>query len=428
MREIEASVGQRLLWLLDHYRGGSGKINVPVAWRIHGNLDLAALRTAYDDLLARHEALRTTYLTRGRRLFQVVDEMRPQEIAFTDLSGKPGAARAALDAMEGEIRSEIDPRRSPVRTSLWRIDEHDHLLLVNIHHLATDFFSNAILTRDLSWLYDNNLGASSDELPPIGWSYSEWSEWQRRAHADGRLEELQTYWRHQLDGARLPSIPRNARASASGAAGSDTPGRTTFDIDPTVIERLQLLAQRLRTTMFPVMLAAFYAHLYHSCGRRDLAVASLFNNRTRPEVQDTVGFFVNMIMLRLQVDTEAPLEQIVRGSRKVFLEAMRHGDLPLQMLPARTIAPADEIVFQYLDAHVSRESTLDFEMLDMPVAAEAGRFALELVVFDRKRLMLRYDREFGERWAREFLAGYVGSLMRLAEEPRLPLSRLCSSN
>lgn len=429
MREVEASVGQRLLWLLDHYRGGNGMINVPVAWRIHGNLDLAALHAAYCELLARHEALRTTYTARGRRLFQVVNDMHSQEIAFADLSGEPDAALAALNAMEVEMRSEIDPRLWPVRASLWRIGERDHLLLVNIHHLATDFFSNTILTRDLSWLYDNITGAGAGELPPVIWSYSDWSEWQRHAFAEGRLEKLQTYWKNQLDGAQLPSIPRGASASpaASEAAALDAPGRATFDLDPAIVERLQHVARDLRTTLFPVMLAAFYAHLYHRSAQRDLSVASLLTNRTRPEVQETIGFFVNMIVLRVQVDSDAPLAQIVRRSRQAFVEAIRHGELPLQLLPAHTITSADEVIFQYLDTPVSRESTLDFEVLDMPVAVEAGRFVLELVVFNREHFMLRHNSQFSKEWARGFLADYTDVLTRLAEEPGLPLASIVLS-
>jgi hypothetical protein len=309
---------------------------------------------------------------------------------------------------------------------VWRIAPDEHLLLLNIHHLATDFFTNMILSRDLSWLYDRAVGATDEDLPPVQWSYSDWTEHQRAAFADGRLEELQEFWRRRLEGARLAEIPRGAAATGPERrqAELDAPGRATYDIDPSVVQRLNEVARRLRTTMFPVLLGAFYAHLHGVTGQRDLAVASLFTNRMRPEVQETVGFFVNMIVLRGEVDPQAPVSQLVRACRTTFVEAMRHGDLPLQLLPARTLASADDVVFQYLEAPAGREGTLDFEVLDLPVAVDAGRFALELVVFNQEHFMLRYNSEFGDAWAREFLAGYAELLVALAEDPEQPVGAL----
>lgn len=422
MREVEASTGQRLLWLLDHYRGGSGMINVPVAWRIHGDLAVPALRTALDELTSRHEVLRTTYTARGRRLFQVVNDARSQKLSFTDLSHTPTAARLALRTMRHEIREEIDPRRWPLRVSLWRIREDDHLLLVSIHHLATDFASNAILTRDLSWLYDRAIGAGSAELPIVTWSYADWSESQREAFAQGQLERLQTYWQKQLDGVRRTCIARTARSPAQAASARDGPGRTTLDLDPEILAHLQHAALLLRTTTFPLMLAAFYAYLHSRSGESDLAVSTLLTNRNRPEVKDTVGFFANMVMLRVHVNPDAPFASLVYTTRETFMEAMRNGELPLHLLPAGTAASADEIVFQYLVQDVERACTLDYEVLGMPTAAQAGRFALELVTLNGRRLMLRYGDRYNSRWASEFLAGYVDALVRLAGEPELPLA------
>ena len=424
MREIEASVGQRLLWLLDHYRGGNGRVNVPVAWRMRGGIDRVALGLAYEALLIRHEVLRTTYTTHDRRLFQVINDMRPREIAFVDLSGEPHAPLVALSAMKAEARSELDPLCWPIQASLWRIAERDHLLLVNIHHLATDFYSNMIISRDLSWLYDRITGISTDELPPVTWSYSNWSEWQRHAFAQGRLKKLQSYWKRRLEGARSPLLPRpvDFRGPAPNPTVLDAPGRATLDIEPAILACLRRVARDLRTTMFPVMLAGFYAHLHSTGCQRDLAVASLLANRTRAEVYETVGFFVNMIVLRVQIDSDTTLADLVRRSRQALIEAMRHGELPLQLLPARTVTAVDDVVFQYIEDHTSRESALDFEPLDMPVAAEAGRFALELVVFNREHCMLRYNSEFRDEWARQFLADYAKVLARLAEEPETLVS------
>jgi hypothetical protein len=410
---VEASFGQRLLWLLDHYRGTAGMINVPIAWRIRGALQTDALNAAFAALVARHATLRTTYEARGRRLFQVVGNGPAPPIAVHDVRHEPVPEQAALVAMQAEMRTALDPADGPVRATLWRIAADDNLLLVNVHHLATDFFSNMILTRDLAWLYDRAVGATSDELPAVGWSYGEWAQWQREAFAAGRLERLQAFWKDQLDGARLPQL----RGGAGEDAADRGPGRVTHDLQAGVVERLRGVARAQRTTMFPVMLAAFYAHLHRLTGQRDLAVASLFTNRGRPEVQQTVGFFVNMIVLRGEVDPEAPFAQLIRACRSTFMKALAHCDLPFQMLPPRTLetARADDVVIQYLEAPPSPASSLDFTALDLPVAVDAGRFALELVVFNQEHFMLRFDGDFTHAWARDFLAGYAAVLTAIAD-------------
>ncbi|HWF75466.1 MAG TPA: condensation domain-containing protein, partial [Solirubrobacteraceae bacterium] len=179
----------------------------------------------------------------------------------------------------------------------------------------------------------------------------------------------------------------------------------------------------LRTTMFGMMLAIFYTHLWSLTGERDLAVSSLFTNRARPEIKDTVGFFVNMVVLRGRVEPEQAFTELARATRSTVIKALANADLPLQMLPARsTGAGVDEIVFQFLEAPPSRPSSLDPEVLDITVGS--GRFALELVVYNHEHLMVRSGSEFDGAWASDFLTGYGELVGELARRPDAPLRTL----
>jgi hypothetical protein len=443
-RTLEASVGQRLLWLLDHYRGAAGRVNVPLAWRITEPLNEPALAAALDDLCIRHEALRTTCAARGRRLMQQVRGARSFGLRSVPAHGdgangdsvSAGDLDSALSDLRSLARRNLDAARSPVQAALWRLGAADHLLLLNIHHLATDFFSGVVIARDLEALYELRSGLATAELPPIRWQYADWSEWQRESFAAGRLEQLQAFWRERLAGARLPELPADTAALAHGTDPSPAgtvverePGTVQLDFEPETVAALRAAARSLRSTLFPVMLAVFFAQLHRVSGQRDLTIASLFTNR-RPEVRESVGFFVNMVALRALVDPEAPFAMLARAARGTVVQALANCELPIQMLPATALTHTqdgsgriDDVVFQFLDAQAEPPARRRFQPLD--VAVMSGRFPLELVVRGGDQCMLRFDPDrFDTRWATAFLDGYGRLLAAACNAVERPLSEL----
>jgi hypothetical protein len=215
VREVPASIGQRLLWLLDHYRGHAAGLDDQAAWRLRGPLSVPALAAAVDELCRRHDSLRTTLVAEGRRLVQVVHEPRRSLLRVDDVSaaGDPEATLRA--AIAEELRTRIDAAVWPVRARLWRLAEDDYALCLNVHHLAVDARSMQILGRDLARLYDREVGAGAD-LPPAGWQYWQWTEWQEEAFANGELGRLREHWSARLEGAEFAALPRRA---AGGGAG-----------------------------------------------------------------------------------------------------------------------------------------------------------------------------------------------------------------
>jgi Condensation domain len=436
-REVPASAGQRLLWLLDHYRGQHGALNEPLVWRISGQLNVAALRQALTGLVARHEALRTTFSFQRRQLAQCIHAPRPLPLALADLSGGPDPDRAVEDAVDRELAESIDSADSPIRARLWRVHDAENVLFLNVHHLVTDRRSNGILAADLASLY-NQLVAERVELPEIGWQYAEWSEWQRRRFEAGRLRELQEYWLGKLAGSQLPALPGRKMGSPYTISIGAYEQR---HLGPEVGAALRRTGDQQRCTAFPVALAVFYLHLHALTRQRDQSVASLFANRLRPEVQHTVGFFVNMLVLRVRLDPQMRFTELVRECRSTVIGALAHQELPYQMLPpavasAETdlgIVRADDVVFQFVEGEQPASAQLRLAGADTaPVQwGLRRRFALEMFLACDKggitALFVYDDAQFDRGWASRYLDQYCTLLGAATANPDATVAELLAS-
>jgi Condensation domain len=418
VREEQASVGQRLLWLMDHYQGGQSTLNEQLLWRLPGQADVPALQAALDQLTARHEMLRTTFVERRRHLVQQIHPPTSLPLAIVELAGTP--VRAAITT---ELAQRIDPGQGPVRATLFRAADED-VLCLSLHHLITDDWSNALVSHQLRQLYAQQLGEES-ELPPVDWQYADWTRWQREMLAGAGRDKLLAHWRSTLAGAALPHLPRR---------GSGPPVRRSAEVnlDPATVTALREVARTQRTTLFPAVLAVFHALLYQRTGQDDLTVASLFANRSRPEVQQTVGFFVNMVALRARVDPAASFTELVRRNRGTVLDALRHQDLPYQMLPPGLIASPtgrpDDVVFQLLDPATSRADVHGSELDELEPQIERSRFDLELALVPMGgtfvALLMYTDHVFDPAGAQRFVHDYSALADRAAADPAASLSTL----
>jgi hypothetical protein len=425
--EVPASVGQRALALMQRHRGAAGGLNERLVWRLGGSLDVAALSHAVDELARRHEALRTTFAGRGPRLVQQVRAPRSLELATEPLDTE------ALDAaLAAEGATTITPGERPLRARLWRLAPSDHVLFLSILHLATDQASNAIVARDLARLYEH-AARGTPPPAPVGCQYRDWSELQRAALAGPRLAELQTFWRRQLDGARFAALP--GRDGADGRLGERAYERRP--LDAAVAGGVRALADRCATTPFAVTLAAFFACLHAQSGQRDIALASLFANRDA-DTADTVGFFVNMLVLRQFVHPDATFARLVGATQATVAASERHGELPFHMLAPGTITTADgaagradDVVFQCVEGDPRATAQARVDGLDMePVEREwrRSRFALELFVACEERAVtpiVVYDTgRFDATWARAFADGYPALLAAATAAPDEPIAVL----
>ena len=407
-REIPASVAQRLLWMIRHYRTGFGALNCPLLCRVGGPLDTAALGSAVDLLTARHESLRTTFTGRGARLAQRVHDPRPLPLSIVDIP-----ADGLAQAVDAELATLIDPQEWPARATLWRLAADEHVLCLNLHHLVTDAWSTAVLLRDLTALYAAERGSGPVPPPPAA-QYRDFAAWQERLLGGDGLRRHQDYWRRQLSGAELP------RLRAVFGAGGHPAGRAVLDVDPGVVGALRTLAKARRTTLFAVLLAAFHGHLARVTGQPDLAVASMFANRSRPELRDTVGLLANMVLLRCPVPPGGGLADLVAGTHSALIGALAYQDLPYQLLPADLVRAGagtrpDDVMFQVMAGveHLVTAAGVRFELL-VPDGI-GSRFPFELALTPVGTGRIRAVLFHAAGWcsaagAAEFLRGYADVL------------------
>ena len=334
------SFAQQRLWFLDRLEPGSAAYNLPVALRLRGRLDTAALASALGEIVRRHEALRTTFPeTPDGPVQEIASVPGDLFLPVEDVAALGSAAEAvALRRMDEEARRPFDLQRGPVvRPRLLRIAAEDHLLVVSLHHIAGDAWSMGILVRELAALYPHAVGGS---LSPLPVQYADFAVWQRSWLAGDALAAELAWWRAALCGLPerldLPiDHPRRATERRRGA-------RRPVQLDRTLTRDVERIARREGATPFMMLLAVFQALLGRYAGQEDLAVGSPVAGRNRVELEGLIGFFVNTLVLRGDLSGDPDVRELVKRTRSRVLAAHAHQHLPFEKL-VEEIAPQREL-------------------------------------------------------------------------------------
>ncbi|MFE7469041.1 amino acid adenylation domain-containing protein, partial [Streptomyces sp. NPDC057499] len=333
---VPLSSAQQRLWFLDQMEGPSATYNIPLALRLRGRLDREALRLALTDLTTRHEGLRTVFPTHEGTPHQHV--LPPAELALPLIDTTEEEATARLAELSAAT-FDLSVQR-PVRAHLLALGEREHILLVVIHHIASDGWSNGPLFRDLATAYEARTEGAAPAWEPLPVQYADYSLWQQRLLGDDEERQLD-YWRSALAGlpdeATLPADrPRPATASNRGTTH-------TVHCPPELHEALGTLAQDTGTTLFMVAQAAVSTLLSRSGAGHDIPLGSPVAGRTDPALDDLVGFFVNTLVLRTDTSGDPTFRELLTRVRETDLAAWSHQDLPFDRLvevlnPERTTA------------------------------------------------------------------------------------------
>ncbi|MGH3685478.1 MAG: condensation domain-containing protein, partial [Pseudonocardiaceae bacterium] len=354
--ELVLSFAQQRLWFLDQLMPGNVAYNLPVAFRLRGALDVAVLSRALDEIVARHEVLRTTFPTVGGQPVQVVAPPSVgARLAVTDLRGVDPAEREATTARlaAAEATQAFDLASGPLlRVGLVRLGDDEQVLLLTLHHIITDGWSQGVFFTELGALYDAFLRGETSPLSPLTVQYADFAHWQRSWLRGEVLDTQLAYWRVQLAGApavlELPSdFPHPAELVTAG-------GQVSVRLGPELLARLEQLARRERVTLFMTLLAAFQVVLGRYSASTDVVVGSPIAGRTRTEIEALIGFFVNTLVLRTDLSGDPPFIELLARVRQVTLEAYTHQDLPFEQLvdalnPTRDLSgtPLVQVLFNY---------------------------------------------------------------------------------
>ncbi|MFJ2708732.1 amino acid adenylation domain-containing protein [Streptomyces sp. NPDC087428] len=333
---VPLSSAQQRLWFLDQMEGPSATYNIPLALRLKGALDQRALALALTDLTTRHEGLRTVFPTHQNIPYQHV--LPPTTTDLPLISTTEDALTAQLAALSAATFDlAVQP---PIRTHLLSLGEQEHILLVVIHHIASDGWSNGPLFRDLATAYAARTEGTAPAWEPLPVQYADYSLWQQRLLGSDEERQLD-YWRSALaelpEEATLPADrPRPATASNRGTTH-------TVHCPPALHDSLTSLAQDTGSTLFMVAQAAVSTLLSRSGAGHDIPLGSPVAGRTDPALDDLIGFFVNTLVLRTDTSGDPSFRELLTRVRETDLAAWSHQDLPFDRLvealnPERTTA------------------------------------------------------------------------------------------
>jgi len=324
------SFAQETLWLLDRASPGMTAYNSPVARRVHGELDIAALRNAIDGLAARHEALRTVVDASGEHPTLDVRPAGLVPLALADVRSLPAGEREA--AGHALLRDVADTpfdltRDLPLRAALARVADDEYLFLVLTHHIASDAWSYGIMFHDLAALYDAALGNTTTALPPPPLQFADYALWQRGHQLGERQERALAFWRERL--AALPELKLPTDRARSSVPASDG-ARCAVSLPQALLADMTRLAHSHGATLYAVLLAAYASVLHRISGGDEVVVGSAVAGRMRRDVEDIVGYFSAALPMRISFAGEPTFADLLRRTMDVTVSAVEHQDAPLE--------------------------------------------------------------------------------------------------
>ncbi|WP_035799591.1 condensation domain-containing protein [Kitasatospora mediocidica] len=426
---VITSFAQQSLWLQNQIDPGRSAYNVVAGVRLRGRLDVPALTSALNAVMDRHEALRTVFrLDRGVPV-QVIGPVAPLEIPVAEVREDQ-----VDDLVQQEIESPFDLATGPLlRLRLLRLSAEHHIAVLVMHHIITDGESSEILLRELLLHYAAERAGESLELPELPIQYADFAVWQRETLRAGYLGRLKAYWSERLTGAAPLTLPA-APPTANGTAPRGATYR--FTVPGALREGLETLARERNATLFMALLAGFDVLLARHCRQDDITVLSPVSGRHRSELEGLIGYFVNPLLLRVDLSGDPGALEVLDRVQATCLGAYDHQELPFEQAvnlagrpgASRERAPLDQVMMVLQSTRPDHWQVADLRFEPVPVGMGAAKAALLLDLRpDANGLhgVLEYD---ADRFDAAAVAGMADDLLAvwawLAERSALPLSRV----
>ncbi|WP_238539735.1 non-ribosomal peptide synthase/polyketide synthase [Corallococcus macrosporus] len=435
---LPLSFSQQRLWVISQWGDSeSSAYNHPLVLQLTGVLNLPALQQGFDTLVARHEVLRTTFRMEGDSPVQVIHPPAPVPIQVLDLTGAADARireEETLRRVQEEVRRPFDLSQGPVvRGLLMKQSATEHVLVLNMHHIVTDGWSNGVMVREMAALYAGYRQGQPSPLPALPFQYVDFAAWQRK-YLQGRVLEAQLdYWRGMLADApaylELPTDkPRPEQPSFQGES-------TPIQLPEELSEAVDALALRERATPFMVLLAAFQVLLNRYSGQDDVVVGSPIAGRRHAQTEGLIGFFVNTLALRARFGQDPTFRELLAQVRDTTLGAYEHQDLPVERLveelqPAREEGrtPLFQVMFALQNTPAPELTLPELTLRGFESKHTVSRFELELVlsrVTEGYQGGLVYNTDLFEPATAERLVKHLRVLLAEAlESPDTPVSAL----
>ncbi|MEG4809778.1 amino acid adenylation domain-containing protein [Microcoleus sp. F8-D3] len=382
---IPLSFAQTRLWFLDRLQQDSAFYNIPLALRLFGQLNITALQSSINEIIRRHEALRTN--------FAIVGDQPVQVIASTLIFQLPVVNLLHLSESQREIEAKrlatveanrpFNLEQEPLlRGEVLQLGETEYVLLLTMHHIISDGWSLRVFVRELTELYQAFCTGRPPVLPELPVQYADFAVWQRQWLTGEILETQLHYWKEQLKNA--PNLLELPTDRARSAVQTFRGGYYYAAFSKELSAELTTLSKRAGVTLFMTLLAAFVTFLYRYSGQDDIVVGTPVAGRNRRELEGLIGFFVNTLVLRTDLGGNPSFEQLLNRVREVALQGYTHQDLPFEQLvealqPTRNLSytPLFQVMFALDDAVPSME-LLDLAVSSYSVEIVTAKFDLTL--------------------------------------------------
>jgi hypothetical protein len=399
-----------------------------------------ALERAFNEIIRRHESLRTTFDSDEGQPIQLISPSLSLKVKVVDLQHVPEPDRRehALEKVSADAHLPFNLARGPLfRANVYRLAPRQHILLMTMHHIIGDAWSVGLLMEELSALYCAFLERRDASLPDLAVQYADYAEWQREWLKSGILEKQIAFWKKHLRGApaelALPTDrPRPASKTFQGALE-----RRTIPLE--LSRKLKALAQREGVTLFMMSLAAFSVLLHRYTGQSDIVIGSPITNRTRLELERLIGFFLNTLALRADLSGSPSFREVLRRIRDVCLQAFGNQELPFERLveelaPERNLGhnPLFQVMFVFQNEPLANRQISGLTLRPVELRSRTSKFDLTLFMeetADGMKATFEYDTDIFDCATIERMAVHFETLLgSIAAAPDLPIRRLAWLN
>jgi len=431
------SAAQKRLWFLDQLDSGSAFYNIPSALRISGELDIAAMEGAVNDLVARHEILRSFYtIGDGGEPVQKIHPKLFIPLTVIDLSETPA------QELDNQIKKYLsDIAATPfnladaplLSATLLDLPKNEFILMLNMHHIIADGWSIGIILQEILAFYAAREKKLSSSLPEPKLQFADYAQWQQDRVSTELLNDQLEYWQEYLQGMppALEIITDYPRPSVQSHRGK----QFKFTLEPAVAEKLAQLSKKRNVSLFNTLMAAVQLFFYKYTQQQDFGIGAPIANRHRREVEEIVGFFVNTIVLRARFDKDVSFLQLLDRVKNDILEATAHQDIPFEriveeVMPQRDLSrsPLFQVMFDLQKAPFKSLKISNAELKIFDIEINVAKFDLLFLVMDVEgefQCTLEYNTELFKESTIERMAAYFSTLLEhIAENPEHPISEL----
>jgi amino acid adenylation domain-containing protein len=419
------SFSQQRLWMMHQLDPASPVYVLPAAFRLKGKLDVSALARALNEILRRHEVLRTTFSFENGELRQIIAPSMELPLKMMDLQQIPetGLESQLARLIDVEIRRPFNFSEGPlVRATLMKLATEQHALVLNLNHIVADGISCGIMARELE----------ASPLPPLSLQYADYTIWERRCMQEKRLQSQLAYWKKQLGGAlpvlKLPGDrPPPARQTFNGAL-------LPIELSRSLTDKLRALSRREQASMFMTLLTAYKVLLHRHTGQPDLIVGATVANRDHEDLEPMIGFFVNLLVYRTPLSGDLSFRTCLQRVREVTSAAYEHKDVPFEKLveelrPERDPGhhPLCQVLFAFHAAPIDL-NLAGLKCETIPVDNGAAKFDLYLELWEKDGCVggrIEYNTDLFDPATIARMAGHYKTLLEgIVENPEELLSKL----